>query len=166
MSAGIIRDTFHFRQTNVSESMLKEAPIGSLDVSRGSKMLIMVHIVRKLRWQRRGLSHFTILKIFHKHKNSFTILGLCRDIFLVPCAFSKILKQAENQIVCDITPSPSGQTFGRHKAPSQGCLQEGCVPFCYPEPSCIFFLNLLFTGKGSLQRAHSFQNRQDLLQRL
>lgn len=90
MSAGIIRDTFHFRQINVSESTFKEAPIGTLAISRGPKTLIMVHIVRKLRWQKRGLSHFTILKVFHKHKNSFTILGLYRDIFLFPSAFSKI----------------------------------------------------------------------------
>lgn len=90
MSAGIIRDTFHFRQINVSESMFKEAPIGTLDISRGPKMLIMIHIVRKLRWPRRGLSRFTILKILHKHKNSFSILGLCRDIFLAPRTFCKI----------------------------------------------------------------------------
>jgi hypothetical protein len=32
----------------------------------------------------------------------------------------------------------------------QGCLQEVCVPFCHPEPSCTFFPNLPFTGEGSL----------------
>lgn len=89
MSTGIIRDTFHFRQINVSKPMFKEAPIGTLDASSGPTMLIIVHIVRKLRWQRRGFSHFIILKIFHKHRNSFTILGLCRDIFLVPRAFPR-----------------------------------------------------------------------------
>lgn len=107
MSAGIIRDTFHFRQINVSESMFKEAPIGTLDISRDPQLLIMVHLVRKLRWKRRGLSHLTILKILHKLKNLFTTLGWCRDIFLVPCAFSKIRKQAKNQIICD-TPVPPG----------------------------------------------------------
>lgn len=101
MSAGIIRDTFHFRQINVSESMFKEAPIGTLDISRDPQLLIMVHLVRKLRWKRRGLSHLAILKILHKHKNLFTILGWYRDIFLAPCAFSRIRKQSENQIICD-----------------------------------------------------------------
>ena len=79
---------------------------------------------RKLRWQRRGFSHFIILKIFHKHRNSFTILGLCRDIFLVPCAFSKIWKQAENQTVWGIIPNPSGWTFWRHKAPNKNAYRR------------------------------------------
>lgn len=70
----------------------------------------MVHLVRKLRWKRKGLSHLTILKIFHKHKNVFTTLCWYEDIFLVPCAFFKIGKQAENQVICD-TPNPSKQTF-------------------------------------------------------
>ena len=125
MSTGIIRDTFHFRQINVSKPMFKEAPIGTLDASSGPTMLIMVHIVRKLRWQRRGFSHFIILKIFHKHRNSFTILGLCRDIFLVPCAFSKIWKQAENQTVCDIIPNPTGWTSWNHKAPNKDAYRWG-----------------------------------------
>ena len=34
MSTGIIRDTFHFRQINVSEPIFKEAPVGTLDASR------------------------------------------------------------------------------------------------------------------------------------
>lgn len=48
MSAGIIRDTFHVRRINVSKSTFKEASIGTLGISRGPKMLIMVCIVRKL----------------------------------------------------------------------------------------------------------------------
>lgn len=164
MSTGIIRDTFHFRQINVSEPMLKEAPVGTLDASRGPTMLIMVHIVRKLRWQRRGFFHFIILKIFHKHRNSFTILGLCRDIFLVPCAFSKIWKQAENQTVWGIIPNPSGWTFWRHKAPNKdayrGCVFHSATLSPLVSSSQTFRLQV----KVLCSMPTLFQNRQDLLQ--
>ena len=37
MSDGIVRATFHFTQINVSESMSKGAPVGTLDTSKGPK---------------------------------------------------------------------------------------------------------------------------------